>query len=502
MTTATRARKRSTDEPLPPDLVPVATNGNGSHAPAAPPTVDQTYAVVPVHLIRPNPKNPRSALEDLDGLAESIRAVGVQEPLLVEVVDHVDHPDPGQTYRTYQLLAGHRRLAAAQLAGLDEVPCMVRPQDTTSAAQRMELALVENLQRADLPPLDEARGYAELVALGLSQRVIGERVGRSQSHVSKRLALLDLPSHVQARIVKGTLPLEAAAALVRLTGHPDKLKAAAGQDPSAIASAVESAERDIAFEAKRAELVSVAKAKGWAVVDEPANYWDKRSFKTLATWNGPPDLDLNVTKHQGEPCHAVMITAKRSYHSDKATATSVCTDPARHGPKGDSPLKAKAPTKRVPELSDFERKEREDDKQRKATGRARVAVLAAAVAAHRNTRGPSPAALAMTLRGTIAMAGGEEMRIAAAILGLDAKGPVTWEAVKQAAAGGDHELHRTAFAVALASTEAKLRWTHSRWSWPEVPAYFAYLATLGYEPTPWEREKLAEATAKDGADEG
>lgn len=274
--TATRPPATLLDDPLPEELHP---------APPAPPApVEQTFELLPVSLIRPGPHNPRRDLGDLEGLAASMRAVGILEPLIVEKYSGPLAQEP------YTLLAGHRRLAAAKLAGLVDVPCLIRATEA-SPALRMEMAIVENLQREGLAPLDEADGYRELVKLGLPQRAIAERVGCSQSHVSKRLGLLALPTHVQKRVEKGTMPLEAAAALTRLKDHPDKLKAAAGEDPSAIVRAVERAEQEIAWEAKVAELREVAKGKGWKVVDEPQDRWSKRSFKTLAKW-GYDDREL------------------------------------------------------------------------------------------------------------------------------------------------------------------------------------------------------------------
>src|SRR6185295_12285530 len=90
----------------------------------------------------------------------------------------------------YQIVAGHRRHAAARIAGLELIPCIVR---TFTEQARIEAMVIENLQRSDLSPFDEARGLSQLVAVGLTQRDIAERVGCSQSHVSKRLALAAMP---------------------------------------------------------------------------------------------------------------------------------------------------------------------------------------------------------------------------------------------------------------------------------------------------------------------
>jgi ParB family chromosome partitioning protein len=451
-------------EPLPAEL---------HITPPPAPVVEQAFESVPVSLIRPGPHNPRRDLGDLDGLVASIRAVGILEPLVVERYEGPLNVEP------YLLLAGHRRLAAAKLAGLVEVPCIVRATASTPAL-RLEMALVENLQREGLAPLDEADGYRELVKLGLSQRAIAERVGCSQSHVSKRLTLLELPSHVQKRVEKGTMPLEAAAALTRLKDHPEKLKKAAGEDPSAIVRAVERAEEEIAWEAKVAELRDIAKGKGWKVVDEPVNDWDSRKFKTLAEWRyHGAELDIDPRKHQPEPCHAVMVPTRRTYHSEKPKATSVCTDPARHGPKGASELKAKGATaapKR--QLSTYEIKERP--------------------ARRADTE------LTIALSACVHLADAEVARIACELLGLEplkVHGASAWRnTLRQAAGEGSPKLQRAAFAVGLAEVEMRLRWNHTMFMGDRVAEHFSYLASLGYQTSPFEDAKLAEAAEAEKED--
>ena len=499
--TTTRARKQAAPKEPPADALVMA--------PTTPPAVDQRLVNLPLDVIEPNPRNPRRDLGDLTGLVASIQALGILEPLLVELIE-----DGPVAPRRVVLLAGHRRLAAAQLAELDEVPCIVRS-STRGPAERLEMALVENLQREGLAPLDEAEGYSELVRLGLSQRAIADRVGCSQSHVSKRLALLDLPGHVQARITKGTLPLEAAAALVRLKDFPDKLKKAAGEDPSKIAYAVERAEQDIAWETKAAELIDVAKGKGWAVVEAPADPYNRtgRSYKTLARWGySEAELDVDVSKHETEPCHGVMIPTKRAWpYLETPSATSVCTDPARHGPKGGSKLKAKAqPKPKDPHAearakADAERARENADRQ--AAAEARFAVLTKAVADHRNTRGRSSAAMTLTLASIVGRGLTEldvhSAALAAQLLGIPTGDDEdTWyEVLESYANAGDHELHRAALAFALADAETVLRspWRHS-FSDPSIARHFAYLATLGYEPSPWEKAKLDEAAEASRAD--
>jgi ParB family chromosome partitioning protein len=148
-----------------------------------------------LELIAPNPHQPRRSFDDeaLESLAASLRVRGVLQPILVR-------PKPGGTY---ELIAGERRLRAAQLAGLDSIPALVRPRDD---AESLELALIENMAREDLNPVEEARACAALVEeLGLSREEVGLRVGRSRVAVSNLLRLLDLPDEALELLERGEL---------------------------------------------------------------------------------------------------------------------------------------------------------------------------------------------------------------------------------------------------------------------------------------------------------
>jgi ParB family chromosome partitioning protein len=138
---------------------------------------------LPVELIAPNPRQPRKHFDEdsLNALAGSLSERGVLQPVLVR-------PKPGGSY---ELVAGERRWRAAQIAGLTEIPALVRARDD---AVTLELALIENMSREDLNPIEEARACAALVEeLGLTREEVGRRVGRSRVAVSNLLRLLDLP---------------------------------------------------------------------------------------------------------------------------------------------------------------------------------------------------------------------------------------------------------------------------------------------------------------------
>jgi len=161
---------------------------------------------VPVAAISPNPLQPRTAF-DSDALAElaaSIREHGLIQPLIVTQ----------QGSERYQLIAGERRWQAAQMAGLATVPVIVKE---ATPQQALELALVENIQRADLNPLEEAAAFRQLVdEFGLSQEQVAERVGKSRVAVTNTLRLLRLPAEVKQALADGTIQEGHARALLGL----------------------------------------------------------------------------------------------------------------------------------------------------------------------------------------------------------------------------------------------------------------------------------------------
>ena len=161
---------------------------------------------VDIENIHPSGKQPRKRFDDarLNELAESIRSQGIIQPLVVRI-----RPAGG-----YELVAGERRWRAAQRAGLHQVPVIIRE---VAEAQAFEMALVENLQREDLNPIEEAEGYQRLVAeFGYTQESLAERVGKERSTVANALRLLKLPPSVRAMVVEGRLSMGHARALLGL----------------------------------------------------------------------------------------------------------------------------------------------------------------------------------------------------------------------------------------------------------------------------------------------
>ena len=172
--------------------------------------------MVPLELITPNPKQPRRSFDDaaLEALAGSLRERGVLQPVLVRPV----------AGGTYELVAGERRWRAAQIAGLETVPALVRDRDD---AEALETALIENMAREDLNPVEEARACAALVEeLGLTREVVGLRVGRSRVAVSNLLRLLDLPDEALQMLERRELSEGHGRALLLASDHADRRRLA------------------------------------------------------------------------------------------------------------------------------------------------------------------------------------------------------------------------------------------------------------------------------------
>jgi ParB family chromosome partitioning protein len=162
---------------------------------------------VPIAFIRPNPRNPRRSYDDADlaDLAQSIREKGVVQPLLVR-------PLPGSD--VFEIIAGERRWRAAQRAGLHDVPVIIRE---ATDKESLELAIIENVQRADLNALEEALGYHQLIdEHGYTQAELAEVIGKSRPHIANTLRLLKLPDEVKAFLRDGKLSAGHARTLVAL----------------------------------------------------------------------------------------------------------------------------------------------------------------------------------------------------------------------------------------------------------------------------------------------
>ena len=206
MTQARRGLGRGLDALLP--------NGGAAAAPEAPPPpANGGPQEIDIDLIAPNPEQPRTnfAPEQLRELADSIREHGVIQPLLVSLDEEGG----------YRVVAGERRLQAARLADLQAVPVVIRE---VADSELLELALVENIQRADLNPIEEAVAYRRLIdEYGLTQEEVASRVGRSRASVANAMRLLQLEAEIRRSLVGGEISEGHARALLGIPEGPERI---------------------------------------------------------------------------------------------------------------------------------------------------------------------------------------------------------------------------------------------------------------------------------------
>lgn len=168
-------------------------------APLPEPAIIPAPSELPIDAILPNPHQPRKAFDDasLQSLAASLKSSGLVQPIVVRKANGSNDQ--------YELIAGERRLRAAKLAGLKTIPVLIRDVDAFEQAQ---MALVENVQREDLNPIDRAQAYRSLISqLGLTQAELATRIGEDRSSIANYLRLLDLAADVQTMVRKGSLSL-------------------------------------------------------------------------------------------------------------------------------------------------------------------------------------------------------------------------------------------------------------------------------------------------------
>ena len=185
-------------------------------APPAPASEGKAASLLPIASISPNPNQPRRMFDEvaLSELADSIRIKGVLQPILVRPVGE----------NRYEIVAGERRWRATQMAGLHEIPVVIR---SFSDIDGFEAAIIENVQRTDLNPIEEAQGYQRLISdFGHTQEMVASVTGKARSHVANLLRLLDLPEDVQTLVKMGLLSL----------GHAKAVMQA--KDPSALAKEI------------------------------------------------------------------------------------------------------------------------------------------------------------------------------------------------------------------------------------------------------------------------
>jgi ParB family chromosome partitioning protein len=191
---------------------PALGKGLSALIPDAPEVPRHGAIEVDIDLLSPNERQPRLQMDDakLEELAQSIRANGIIQPILVR-----------RTGSTYRIIAGERRWRAAQRAGLHKVPIVIREVQDGSEKELLELALIENIQRENLNPIDEAAAYQHLSEdFGLTQDQIAAAVGKDRSSIANLVRLLRLPEEVRANLASGALTMGHARALLALPDAP------------------------------------------------------------------------------------------------------------------------------------------------------------------------------------------------------------------------------------------------------------------------------------------
>lgn len=231
---------------------------------------------VPIEFIARSARNPRRHFDEneLQDLAASIRQHGIVQPVVVRTV--------GQS--RFEIIAGERRWRAAQLAGFTEVPVIVRDVDDRTA---LELAIVENVQRSDLNPLEEALGYEQLIAEhGYTQNDLGEIIGKSRSHVANSLRLLKLPDPVRDMLAEGSLSAGHARALVSTS------------DPAYLAKTIVSKGLSVRDAERLAQNDIRAQSDPMAARKAPDNDKDSDTIALERTLSDALGLDVKIS-HKG-----------------------------------------------------------------------------------------------------------------------------------------------------------------------------------------------------------
>jgi ParB family transcriptional regulator, chromosome partitioning protein len=437
----------------------------------------RTIEQLPIDQVHPAPDNPRGDdLGDLTELAASMHPHGVLQALLV-------CPRPNG----YLVVYGHRRRAAALKAGLTTIPAEVRDLDDTT---RRELMLIENLHRDDLTPLQEARGYRDALDNNsqLTQRQLAERVGKSQGHISKRLALLRLPTPLLKQLDSGGISVADATTLIPLAEHPDRIAEArsAARDGLTLEAAVRAQVAALRQEAHRASVAEDLAARGIQVAAE--DWW--RAGKRLG--DGPNDVTVDPDLHAAEPCHRAVIPVQ-------GDVFYICAEPHRHTstPTADDP----SPHSAAPmaggegEVQVTLAQDRDDQRLRQEALSQAEDQRAAAMRALLSSQLSRPWALehvARQLVRTVAGEGGGDL--ACALLGLapeqDSGDPRTVEeALLDFAEQNPDTLAKAALAITFELDELLLR-GQADFDHPAVAGHYHLLQGIGYRPVEVEQHGL------------
>ena len=407
--------------------------------------------------ISPHPDNPRESLGDLSDLVESVRQWGVLQPPVVIPADAFRRAWPrhrgSAASSAWVVIAGHRRLAAAQQADLATIDVVVRGDLATPTAAAAAF-VIENVHRAELSPLEEARAYALLADLGLGQREIASQTFVSQSHISKRLSLLRLPQQAQDALTAGTLSISDALQLAALSETDrDIVWDEVRSRHTAVADAVEQLRQTRNRESRVAQARAQAQAEDLEIVDPPVRFG-----RAYADHRVTEPQDVAAARETEVLVAAISSEGDLEYYSVEAQARP---GTALH----------------------------EHQRRQAATARAHVCRQLVAIP-------PTPQeAMADLVRITLsgfAAEWGSALRLTHAWLretdlGASSDDPQEWLASLAAASPADQQW--VAWALTVARDETHAAAIHRDWD-RETRDHITRLQRHGYSPTGWELDRL------------
>ena len=436
-------------------------------------TTTTTEAVIEIELtnLAPHPRNVRRSVGDLRDLTRSIRDRGIETPLVVMPADGAG---------VHHGVAGNRRRAAAETAGLNTLPCLVR--DFSDEADVVLAMIAENTQRSEgLNIVDEAQALAAVIDLRggtVTARKLAAAVGHSEGWVRTRLGLLCLPDTALDALHAGKISLDVATALAVAVDHPELIDQLLTHRGLSVWN-VESAHRRLLADLAVAEAVGRIEASGLSAIGEDAWPASQASWKTL------DDLGLDATAHRSESCHSVVVKAR---HDGTVVEIPACTEPRRHrGRKPDSELVVAASSP-----SEADQASATDRRKRRTATENRTNWLSERLGGRQIAATDAfPLAIA-TMIETVPHAVAQR---AVRLLRIDhpETGYIDYMTLLHDHLAADPKrLSAVAVSVVAAIAEERARQSHAA---PIVARYLDAIERLGYQPTDWEHAQRLTAAA-------
>jgi ParB/RepB/Spo0J family partition protein len=429
---------------------------------------------IPLDRLAAHPRNVRRHLGDLRDLTRSIRERGIETPLLVLAADGAG---------VHHIVAGHRRRAAAEAAGLTSMPCIVR--DFANEADVVLSMLAENTQRSDgLNVVDEAQALAAVIDLRggtVSARKLAAAVGHSEGWVRTRLSLLALPDAALDALHAGTITIDVAQALTALAEQPELVEQLVARRGLSVWQ-VEAAHRQQLTDQALTDATAALDAVGITAVTEDDWREHQRAWKAL------DELGIDATAHRDESCHAVVVKCR---YDATVVEIPVCTEPRRHrGRNPDSELVATAAVSTATdEDATVERRERRQATDTRASWLTDRLATARAI--------PTGEVFPLAVVTWIDSAPYVTLQRVVKLLGItiDSDGYVDHAGVVLGHLESEPK-RLTAVALALVAATAEERARQSLGS-PMVARYLDAIERLGYQPTDWEHpQRLTNAACR------